>query len=80
MRKIPAAHSYLKMMAIRPPNVLVVGAGPTGLTLACSLLRQGIPCRVVDENEKPSDHSKAVAIQARTMEVFHDLGVADSML
>jgi 2-polyprenyl-6-methoxyphenol hydroxylase-like FAD-dependent oxidoreductase len=61
-------------------DVLVVGAGPTGLTLACELLRHGLSCRVVDQLEKPVTYSKAAAVHARTLEVFDDMGVAPAFL
>lgn len=57
------------------PQVLIVGAGPVGLSLALMLLRHGISVRVIDKNEGPSVFSKAQVIHARTMEVLHELGV-----
>jgi 2-polyprenyl-6-methoxyphenol hydroxylase-like FAD-dependent oxidoreductase len=62
------------------PDVLVVGAGPTGLTLACEALRHGLTCRVVEELEAPVVHSKAAVVHTRTMEVFDDMGVVDAVL
>jgi 2-polyprenyl-6-methoxyphenol hydroxylase-like FAD-dependent oxidoreductase len=61
-------------------QVLVVGAGPTGLTLACDLLRRGVDCRVV---ERVTDHhirSRGKGLQPRSLEVFDDLGIADAAL
>ncbi|QRK09948.1 FAD-dependent monooxygenase [Archangium violaceum] len=58
-------------------DALVVGAGPTGLTMAAELARYGLRCRVVDQLEKPSMLSRALAVQARTLEVFDDFGIAD---
>jgi 2-polyprenyl-6-methoxyphenol hydroxylase-like FAD-dependent oxidoreductase len=57
--------------------VLVVGAGPVGLTAACELLRRGIPCRIVDRNEGPTPlhESRALVLWERTLEVFRDMGV-----
>ncbi len=61
-------------------HVLIVGAGPAGLSLALMLLRQGITVRVIDKNEGPSIYSKAQVIHARTLEVFDELGVAEPFL
>src|SRR5690242_6758500 len=61
-------------------DVLVVGAGPTGLTLACELRRHGLSCRIVDELETPVVFSKAAAVHARTVEVLDDMGVVDAFL
>jgi 2-polyprenyl-6-methoxyphenol hydroxylase-like FAD-dependent oxidoreductase len=57
-------------------TVIVVGAGPTGLTLACQLLRQGVPCRLVDASSGQEQHSKALAIWPRTLEMMDRVGVA----
>ncbi len=57
------------------PEVLIVGAGPTGLTMAIELARHEIPFRIIDKAATPSETSKALALQARTMEVFFDMGV-----
>ena len=61
-------------------DVLVVGAGPTGLTMASELLRRGLRTRIIDESEAPTTLSKAIAVHARTLEIFDDLGIADEML
>ncbi len=61
-------------------DVLVVGAGPTGLTLACELLRLGLTCRIIDKLPKPSDKSKALVVHARTLEVFDTLGIAEEVV
>jgi 2-polyprenyl-6-methoxyphenol hydroxylase-like FAD-dependent oxidoreductase len=57
-------------------DVLIVGAGPTGLTLACALAHQGVPSVVVDRLAIGSNTSRAAAVHARTLEVLDDLGVA----
>jgi 2-polyprenyl-6-methoxyphenol hydroxylase-like FAD-dependent oxidoreductase len=67
-------------MTEREPDVLVVGAGPTGLTLACELVRHGLSCRVIEELAAPVVWSKAAVVQARTMEVFDDMGVVGLFL
>lgn len=60
--------------------VLVVGAGPTGLTFACELLRHGVRCRVIDKLAVPSDKSKALAVHARTLEILENMKAVDAML
>jgi 2-polyprenyl-6-methoxyphenol hydroxylase-like FAD-dependent oxidoreductase len=60
----------------KSPEVLIIGAGPVGLTLACELLRHGATCRIIDAGEGPSIWSKAAAVQTRTLEVFDDMGIA----
>jgi NADPH-dependent dioxygenase len=61
-------------------DVLVVGAGPTGLTAACEALRHGLSVRIIDHKPGRSTHSKALVTHARTLEVFATMGVADAML
>ncbi|WP_067814308.1 FAD-dependent monooxygenase [Nocardia inohanensis] len=58
-------------------QVLIVGAGPTGLTLGIDLARRGVAVRIVDKAGKFFDGSRGDGIQPRTLEVFHDLGVLD---
>ena len=57
-------------------DVLVVGAGPTGLSLACQLVRYGVDFVVVEKNEGVTPYSKAIGVQARTLEVYEQLGLA----
>lgn len=61
-------------------DVLIVGAGPTGLTMACELMRRGIHCRLIDKSDIPSQTSKAIGIHSRTLEVFDDLGIVEQVL
>ncbi|MFI6740546.1 FAD-dependent monooxygenase [Nonomuraea sp. NPDC050451] len=61
-------------------DVLIVGAGPTGLTLAVDLARRGVACRVVDQAPEPVGGSKGKGLQPRTQEVFDDLGVIGQVL
>lgn len=58
-------------------NILIVGAGPTGLVLSLALLQRNIAVRIIDEKDKPSEHSKALAIHPRTLEILAKLKVAD---
>ena len=62
------------------PAVLIVGAGPTGLTLACELARRGISCRVIEAAPGPQPGSRGKGIQPRTLEVFDDLRIVDRVL
>ncbi len=61
-------------------DVLVVGAGPTGLTMACELLRRGITCRILDKAAASGMTSRAVGVQARTLEVFDRMGIIEEVL
>jgi 2-polyprenyl-6-methoxyphenol hydroxylase-like FAD-dependent oxidoreductase len=60
---------------IEETDVLVVGAGPTGLTLAGGLLKRGVRVRVVDRAERANPHSKAITLWPKTFEAFEPLGV-----
>jgi 2-polyprenyl-6-methoxyphenol hydroxylase-like FAD-dependent oxidoreductase len=67
----------------QPPSVtpvLVVGAGPTGLTLAAELARFGVSCRIIDKGTGPTQLSKAIGMQARTLEILDNLGIIDEIL
>jgi len=65
---------------MRNPDVLIVGAGPTGLTLANLLAMSGVDFMIIDSKEKPSQDSKAFGIHARSLEVFGQLGIADKFI
>src|SRR5437660_3228498 len=59
---------------------LVVGAGPTGLVLALWLTRLGIRVRIVDQTAEAGTTSRALAVQARTLELYSQLGLADAVV
>lgn len=61
-------------------DVLIVGGGPTGLTLAIDLVRRGLDVRVVDRASDVFEGSRAKGVQPRTLEVFSDLGVVDAIV
>ncbi|MDR5701896.1 FAD-dependent monooxygenase [Agromyces aerolatus] len=57
-------------------DVLIVGAGPTGLMLAACLARLGVAAEIVDAKAGPTRESRALVVQARTLEVYDQLGIA----
>ncbi|CAN5623947.1 FAD-dependent monooxygenase [soil metagenome] len=61
-------------------QILIVGAGPTGLVLALSLARRGVPFRIIDKNPGPRQASRAMAVQARTLEFYAQLGFANEIV
>ena len=61
-------------------DVLVVGAGPTGLMLACCLVKLGWSVVVIDGKSGPTVESRALVLQARTMEIYDQLEIADRAL
>jgi 2-polyprenyl-6-methoxyphenol hydroxylase-like FAD-dependent oxidoreductase len=60
--------------------VLIIGAGPTGLTLACELARRNIPVRIIDRAVEYPRGSRAKGLQPRSLEVMDDLGIADNLI
>ena len=61
-------------------EVLVVGAGPTGLMAGLVLSRRGLAAVLIDRKAGPTHESKALAVQSRTMEIYDQLGLADNVL
>ncbi|MGA3156313.1 MAG: FAD-dependent monooxygenase [Steroidobacteraceae bacterium] len=61
-------------------DVLIVGAGPTGLVLALWLIKQGVSIRIVDKAAGPGTTSRALAVQARTLELYRQLDLTDEVL
>jgi 2-polyprenyl-6-methoxyphenol hydroxylase-like FAD-dependent oxidoreductase len=62
------------------PRVLIAGAGPVGLAMACELSRRGITPRIVDVCPEPTRTSKALGIAARTLEVLTVMGIAERFI
>src|SRR5512133_16598 len=61
-------------------EVLIVGAGPAGLIMACQLAVHQVSFRIIDKNTNPSQNSGALIVQARTLEIFQQLGIADEAI
>ncbi len=61
-------------------DVLIAGAGPTGLVLALWLAKQGVRVRIVDKAAQPGTTSRALAVQARTLELYRQLDLTEAVL
>jgi 2-polyprenyl-6-methoxyphenol hydroxylase-like FAD-dependent oxidoreductase len=57
-------------------DVIIIGAGPTGLSLACQLIRYGVDFVIIEKKEGVTPFSKALGVQARTMEIYEQLDLA----
>ena len=60
--------------------VLICGAGPTGMTLALELARFGVPFRIIDKAPHGAEHSQALGVQARTLELLEPAHITDRLL
>jgi 2-polyprenyl-6-methoxyphenol hydroxylase-like FAD-dependent oxidoreductase len=65
---------------INKTQVVIVGAGPTGLTMAVQLIRHNIDFILIEKKEKITHLSKAIAVQARSLEIFEELGIAEEAI
>lgn len=61
-------------------DVIIIGAGPTGLALACQLIRLGIDFIILDKKESTTPYSKAIGVQARTLEIYEQMDLADKLV
>src|SRR3954453_14760140 len=61
-------------------DVLIVGARPTGLVLAVWLPRFGVRVHIIDKTAEPGTTSRALAVQARTLELYGQIGLADALV
>jgi 2-polyprenyl-6-methoxyphenol hydroxylase-like FAD-dependent oxidoreductase len=66
--------------SIHETDVLIIGAGPTGLVLALWLTRLGVHVRIVDKTAEPGTTSRALGVQARTLEFYSQIGLADTVV
>lgn len=62
------------------PPVLIVGAGPSGLNLALALIRRNVQCRIISEAGGPGEESRAMVVQARTLEFYGQYGFAQAVI
>ncbi len=61
----------------KEPRILIVGGGPTGVTLGCHLLKHGISCRIIEKRPDQTNQSKAININSGSLQMFDRLGFAD---
>lgn len=61
-------------------DVIIVGAGPTGLSLACQFIRYGIDFVIFDKKETITPYSKAIGVQARTLEIYEQINLAQKLI
>jgi len=61
-------------------DVLIAGAGPTGLILALQLAKLGVGFRLIDEKSGPGENSRAMVVHARTLEFYRQFGFADKVI
>src|SRR5689334_13170482 len=61
-------------------EILIVGAGPTGLVLALWLAKQGVKPRIIDKTAEPGTTSRALAVHARTLELYRQLDLSDAII
>src|ERR1700748_1976437 len=60
-------------------DVIIAGAGPTGLMMACQLSRAGVDCLLLDKKSGPTTESRALVVQARSMEIYEQMGLSDEV-
>ncbi|MGW5219864.1 FAD-dependent monooxygenase [Nocardia sp. NPDC004085] len=70
----------MSQAAVSRDAILIVGAGPAGLTLALELLRWGVPCRVIDKRSGPATTSRSFTVHIRTLEGYDRAGIVSSVL
>jgi len=67
-------------MTTQSNDIIIVGAGPTGLMLANQLTRFGVDYIILDQKSGPTDQSRALVVHARSMEIYQQMGLSDTIL
>jgi 2-polyprenyl-6-methoxyphenol hydroxylase-like FAD-dependent oxidoreductase len=67
-------------MAIIETDILIVGAGPTGLTLACQLAARGVNFRIIEAAAAPQKGSRGKGLQPRTLGLFDDMNIGSDVI
>lgn len=80
MGNVNVTANFPRYGVIMAGQVLIVGAGPTGLALALWLAGQGVAVRVIDRTAEPGTTSRALAVQARTLELYGQQGLAEEIV
>ena len=80
LRFMPIDQSSPRETNVPDTDVLIIGAGPTGLVLALWLARLGVRVRIIDQTAEPGTTSRALAVQARTLEFYRQVGLADAVV
>ena len=75
-----AAFNHGTTSRVHDTDVLIVGAGPTGLVLALWLTRMGTRVRIIDKTAEAGTTSRALAVQARTLEFYRQMGMAEAVV
>src|ERR1043165_3494211 len=70
----------IHMQPTRKTDVLIVGAGPTGLAIARQLIRDGVDFVIIDTREGTTPFSKAIGVQARTLEIYEQIDLAQNLI
>jgi 2-polyprenyl-6-methoxyphenol hydroxylase-like FAD-dependent oxidoreductase len=61
-------------------EVIIIGAGTTGLSLACQLIRYAVDFVIIDQKKTTTPHSKAIGVQARTLEIYEQINLANKLI
>src|SRR5215831_336475 len=70
----------MRVSANTETDVLIIGAGPTGLVLALWLTHLSVRVRIIDKTAQPGTTSRALAVQARTLEIYDQLGLGGAVV
>jgi 2-polyprenyl-6-methoxyphenol hydroxylase-like FAD-dependent oxidoreductase len=73
-------YNYCSRKTNMKTDVIIVGAGPTGLALAAQFIRHGVDFVIFDKKETTTPHSKAIGVQARTLEIYEQINLSNKLI